>query len=230
MTTALARWWLLLVAAGACAGCGATVRPPIAVDRPTTIYLVAEGRHSSILLPLRSPARSPFAGGEFVEYTFGDWRWFVEVDTRWHVGLRAMLGSPRSTFGRRTTDAPPPAAHAITVDRRRADALQIELEARFTRGAWRTPGGPVYNADYDLWFVDDAEPYHVLNNCNHLTARWLRRLGCVVRGAAITNDFRVLPVETAAPAAPPPPAGSGRSLQRAAAPSASPATSSGRPW
>jgi hypothetical protein len=42
-----------------------------------------------------------------------------------------------------------------------------------------------------MWFVRSREPYSGLHNCNHLTARWLRRLGCKVRGAAMFSKFRI---------------------------------------
>jgi hypothetical protein len=57
-----------------------------------------------------------------------------------------------------------------------------------------------YNPSSAMWFVRSREPYHALHNCNHLTARWLRQLGCDIRGAAIFSKFRVAPPAPTAPA------------------------------
>jgi hypothetical protein len=184
---------LLLAFIFALAGCGGTIHPPAHVDEPTVIYAKSEGRHSSILLPA-GRAHPP---GTLVEYTYGDWRWFALVQTRWDVALVAMFSSPQATLGRRIVAPPQPGELPdasegvmilpITVDRRRAEALRLTLDARFGRGIETL----MYNPTYKTWFVHDAERYHASNNCNHLTARWLRRLGCRVEGATFTNDFRL---------------------------------------
>jgi hypothetical protein len=179
------RFAILLLAAMLLVGCGGTLHPPAWVEQPTTIYVKIDYRHSSLLLPRHTVG--------LVEYTYGDWRYFALADTGLWVGLVALLGSPQATLGRRD-----PASHAeaeqpgvrilpVVVDRRRADALAMTLEARFRRRVATLH----YNDRYNLWFVKDPERYHLLNNCNHVTARWLRQLGCRVDGLTITNDFRL---------------------------------------
>jgi hypothetical protein len=42
-----------------------------------------------------------------------------------------------------------------------------------------------------MWFVRSGEPYNALHNCNHLTARWLKSLGCQIRGTALFSKFRL---------------------------------------
>ena len=66
--------------------------------------------------------------------------------------------------------------------------MRLELDARFARRADTFH----YNERYDMYFVHDHERYWLFNNCNQVTARWLRRLGCRVGGLTLTNDFRVL--------------------------------------
>lgn len=213
-------------------GCGAVVTPPNRVDHPATVYLHIEGRHSSLLLPVDALGpQSRHGRSTWVEYTYGDWRWFALMDTRPIVAARAVFGSPQATFGRRFVGSPPETAVPIIVDRARVDALQLELAARFARGQAHTPGGALYNPAYDLFFAHDRERYHALNNCNHLTARWLRRLGCRVDGPAITNRFNVRPtVQTVAPVAPSPPVEPEKSPPRAAAPRAVPPAAPAPPW
>jgi hypothetical protein len=164
-------------------GCGARITPPARVLEPRTVFLQTEARHSSIVLPNDD--------GRWVEYTYGDWHWFALIDTRWQVAVRAMLGSPQATFGRRTYPSHPESLtvtlRPIVVESSRVRALRTELEARFSRRAEAS----IYNAEYGIWFVPDDERYHVFNNCNHLTARWLRRLGCQVSGWSLTNRFSI---------------------------------------
>lgn len=170
-------------------GCTTTVIPPAYVSEPTTIYLKMDARHSGIVFP-----RSEF---QYVEYSFGAFRWFAYADTRWPVAVGSLGGFMQSTL--QTNELPVvdgrPAAIPqvnlvpITVERRRADALRMELDARFAR----QHDTYVYNELYDMSFVEDAEHYWVFNNCNQVTGRWLARLGCTVNGWALTNDFVVAP-------------------------------------
>jgi hypothetical protein len=39
--------------------------------------------------------------------------------------------------------------------------------------------------------VKDDEHYCILHNCNHVTAGWLRDLGCEVHGPAMFSHFQV---------------------------------------
>jgi len=62
-----------------------------------------------------------------------------------------------------------------------------ELDARYARhGGTQVPG-----ATNNMTHVKDPERYGLFNNCNHLAARWLRRLGCRVDGLTITSGFAV---------------------------------------
>jgi hypothetical protein len=37
----------------------------------------------------------------------------------------------------------------------------------------------------------DPAPYHLFDNSNHATAKWLRRLGCEIRGFPLMANFLV---------------------------------------
>lgn len=178
----LAFAWLLLLV-----GCGATIHPPSQVADPVPVLVKLDVRHSSLVLPR--------ADGGYVEFTYGDWRYFALADTRLSVGLRALLGSPQAAFGKVEYPKHPmidPSSGVarwieIDVDRARAEALVIMLDAR-----WGQQSDTYhFTPQYGIEFVRDAERYHLFNNCNHLVARWLTRLGCRVDGPAVTNDFRL---------------------------------------
>ncbi|WP_428938611.1 hypothetical protein [Fontivita pretiosa] len=181
------------------AGCTTTVIPPQNPSDPVPIYLTDYGRHSSLLLPVTQT--------QYVEYAFGDYEWFARGNTTWWVGLRALLNSPQATLGRRTIiikdarmdqqtlleqmkrELDCARVTRMEVSRPRVSALVFELDGRFRNSA--RVHRPVYNPGTDLDHVPDGEHYWGLHNCNHVTAGWLRRLGCEVRGPAITSKFRV---------------------------------------
>ncbi|MCS7033502.1 MAG: DUF2459 domain-containing protein [Phycisphaerae bacterium] len=173
---------LLLVA-----GCTTLVTPPQHVEKPVTVFLKLDAAHSAVLLP-RSET-------DYVEYSFGAFRWFALGDTRWPVGVASLLGLMRSTLQATTVeirDGLPltVAQHGVLplrVERARAEALRMELDARFLRQVDTYH----YNDRYNMSFVQDREHYWFLNNCNQVTARWLRRLGCHLTGFGLTNDFRL---------------------------------------
>ena len=170
-------------------GCrlGGIVTPPAHVESPATVFLKLDARHSGIAFPV--------GAGRFREYSFGAWRWFAVPDTRWPVALGSLGGVMQSTL--QTNEYPSNNGVPLTrydaefipiaVDARRADALRMELDARFARqfATYR------YNELYDMHFVQDHEHYWMFNNCYQVTGRWLRRLGCRVDGLTLTNDFRL---------------------------------------
>ncbi len=174
------------------AGCAAQVVPPPSPANPAAVYLTNYGRHSSLLLPARED--------HYVEFAFGDWNWFAVNHNSSGDALEAMLFSAGSALGRRQLklsddiDAICQATGAgsvsrIPVPREKVDALLEKLDARFQSRIDTI----TYNPASDLWFVADDESYFVLHNCNHVTARWLRALGCRVRGLVMFSNFKVVP-------------------------------------
>jgi hypothetical protein len=156
------------------------------------VFVTDYSRHSSILLPTPQ--------GYYVEYAFGDFQWFALSQTQSSNGVHAMLWSDGSTLGRRQLTLPDdPLEVAAATDaekvirfkapRAKVDALRNELDAAyFARHDTIT-----YNPASSMWFVRSREPYNALHNCNHLTARWLRQLGCQIRGTAMFSKFRISP-------------------------------------
>ena len=176
-------FWLFLVT-----GCTTTVHPPVNPPDPVAIYVADYGRHSSLVLPAKDRG--------YVEWAFGDWRWFALGQIKPDVALMAIVFSPQSTLGRRVI-APQPDEAAlaraldadsvmrIEVSRQRADALLDVLDRRYAKH-----GETQVHSNYShLDHVKDDEHYWALNNCNHLTMRWLRQLGCRVDGFGIFSRF-----------------------------------------
>ena len=181
---------ILLVAFAA--GCANRVVPPAEVVRPATVYVADHGKHSSLLLP--------DGRGGYVQYAFGDWRCFALNRNRWHDYLRAALASDGSALGRERHPTTRPATLArrtrarltpITVERADAEWLRMDLDARFDAGVDEA----VDNRFVRMALVPyDGElgRYSLVNQCNHATSRWLRRLGCRSPRGATFSRFVVV--------------------------------------
>ena len=188
--TARRRWILALVVLVG-AGCTTTVIPPKHVADPVNVYLTDYGRHSSILL--RDPQTNLLK-----EYAFGDWNWFAVNQNTSGDAIEALLFSPGSTLGRRHIDAADSArdvkhktgaytVQSFSASRERVNHLLARLDGEFNSHLETI----TYNALMQFWFVRTHEPYSAWHNCNHLTTRWLHRLGCQTRGLGAFSKFRV---------------------------------------
>ena len=176
-------------------GCGAAVYPSPNPVHPTAVYVADYGIHSSLLMPS--------GDGRFVEYAFGDWN-FAALNHCWpQDALGALLISFQSTLGRRMIALAPgetephpvhPAPHRVQVlYASQKDVMRVvaEMDARYHRDARVV----MHNPDNDMDYVKDSEHYCVANNCNHLTARCLREMGCRVRGLIVLSGFSVEPAK-----------------------------------
>ncbi|MBK8915000.1 MAG: hypothetical protein IPM64_10445 [Phycisphaerales bacterium] len=179
--------WLLIVAAG---GCAYHVSPPAAVQEPATAYVADLGYHASLLLPAED--------GGYVEFAYGQWRWFALNEDRWFDAIGAMLIPQRGALARRMLVAPESARElgaavgaetvlAIVVEAERAAALRGRLNRRWEQAAQTAH----YNPMIGMTLVHDPGDYSALHNCNSVVAQWLRELGCRVRGGAVWADFRM---------------------------------------
>ena len=175
-------------------GCSTTVRPEAKPIDPVPIFLTDYGIHSSLMLPT--------SDGRYVEYSFGDFGYAALNRGGPHNALGALLASSQAGIGRRFLSVRPgedvpQAAYApqrvqkLYANRFQVSALVKELDERFRKGG--AAGGPVvHNPVTDNVFVTDAQHYSLANNCNHMTARMLRQLGCTVRGNTATSKFKVV--------------------------------------
>ena len=172
------------------AGCAQTIHPPRNPADPVRVYVADYGYHSSLLLPGDSE-------GEYVEYAFGDWSYMALGRNGVCDVLSAVFVSPQAALGRRTLpvvedavsgDVParPGRITRFSVEWESASRLSEKLDARFGRGI-----GSAVSADDGTTYVKDGEHYWLGHNCNHVTRRWLKALGCDVRGWFVTSRFRV---------------------------------------
>ena len=171
-------------------GCVNTIAPGPRTGDDVPVFVTDYGRHSSLILP--DPA------GHWNEYAFGDFNWFALSRTRSTDAARAMLWSAGATLGRRQLeliDDPTAVASDTTawkVIRLQAPRSKVHALIRTLDEAFFARHDTVtYNPASAMWFVRSDERYHAFHNCNHLTARWLRRLGCTVRGSAMFSRFVV---------------------------------------
>jgi hypothetical protein len=185
---------MILLALGT--GCATNVyQPRQTLAKPATVYIADYGIHSSLLLPN--------GDGRYVEYAFGDWN-FAALNHCWpNDALGALLISFQSALGRRFIEVRPgqtvpcpchPMPHQIQAVHASADEVAKvvkELDTRYHRDDTVA----LFNPDNNMTYVKDSEHYSVANNCNHLTARCLRKMGCEVHGFVVLSTFKVIPME-----------------------------------
>lgn len=185
---------LMLTLAG---GCRTIVVPPSQPVDPVDVVLVDYGRHASLGLPRGE--------NTFVEYAYGDWRWFALGRNRWYDSFTTILVPTRGTLGRHTlarhADREPAdewdeSLRTITFQVSAGDAQRLltELDERYAANA----GTEIHNAENGLTFVHDDMAFHAFNTCNHEVARWLRALGCDVRSPPSPGAYEFRPVVPAA--------------------------------
>lgn len=179
------------LAGGAGGGCATTVRPEARPADPVAVFLNNYGVHSSLMLPTPD--------GRFVEYSFGDYGYAALNRGGPHNALRALFASGQSGLGRRFLSvrpgdgAPRPVQTPMGVQKFFADRALVyvlvkELDERFRNGS----DDPVRNPITKNVFVKDPDRYSIANNCNHMTGRLLRQLGCEVRGTTATPLYKVV--------------------------------------
>lgn len=168
--------------------CTWTVIPPEPTADPATVYLSVYGRHTRLALP--------DAPGYYVEYGFGDWRFYAEEKRDWLPGFQALFFSSGATLSRRELLEPvgdnlrrhfaSVRTEAIEVPSDLANQLRDDLKQ-----AWQEAEGEQIDQDY-LSFRRAQAHYSLFNNSNHQTARWLEQLQCEVQGAPFWSDFEVV--------------------------------------
>ncbi len=173
-----------LIAAGlgvlGAGGCTHTVVAPDARDEPAKVFLLDHGYTSSLVLP---------HGTRLARYSYGDWDWYARnrsgvlrasgtlfSDSEAGIGRRVFSAPSTVAAVRRSTPVPVEHAWAIRVPAGRAARLEADLSDLFRRRSGEARVNPLAA----LTFVPHPEPYSLRHNSNHMTASWLRRLGCRV--------------------------------------------------
>ncbi len=192
------KWIALSLLALSATGCVSVYPQKVAVV-PTDVYVTDYGIHSSLIIP--------GGDGRYVEYAFGDWN-YAALNHDWpNDALGALLVSFRSGLGRRFLDADPsdlrphpakPAPERMQVLHISLDSVEQvrrELDERYQRDLGKAKGKVVHNPENEMDFVPDDEHYSFYNNCNDLTARCLRQMGCELVGVVGFSKFQVVKVK-----------------------------------
>lgn len=182
------------------AGCAYHVTPPATVERPVSVTLLDMGRHSEVIFPRD--------GAGATRYAFGEWDWFALGHDN-PVRALNMVAPSVGTLGREdladqaavdSVVATAEQSWTLTLDRAKVDAVRSELDLAFDEGAKERV---VEHAAFNLTFVPVRYNEHLYlligNNCNDATARWLREMGCLVKGSGWTARFEVSPPRDADP-------------------------------
>lgn len=186
----------LLAVVGLLAGCANTIYPPALPDETRRMYLVDVGRHTRLAFGLPD--------GEFVEYGYGEWRWYALMEDAWWRAPAVLFWPTRGTLGRREWRGPEAESRLLTeyaglevLPLPAAEGKVAALVAKLDRAFRRESAGMVRNRIYELDFVPCDRPYSLLNNSNHLVKEWLEQTGYEVRGSGMFARWRLAEEEPA---------------------------------
>jgi hypothetical protein len=170
-------------------GIPTTVVPPRPED-PATVYLVDYGRTTSLVLTV--------AENRMVAYAYGDWTYYALRKQGPFESIAALLWPTQGTLGRKEINGPSNVAtvrrelgleleeiHQFEVERSALARLHAKLD-----GIYNDQLGTAVES-YGMTFVHHPKPYTYWSNSNHVTAEWLRELGCETRGPAYAAWWRV---------------------------------------
>ena len=172
------------------AGCANTIHPPAAPDETRRLYLLDLGRHTRLALGLPD--------GGFVEYGYGEWRWYAKLEDHWWRAPAVLFWPTQGTLGRRHWRGPQAEARLLgayaglnvlelPAAQDKVDALVASLDREFERHS----GAAIHNPVYGLDFVPVEQPYSVCNNSNHAVKEWLQQAGYSVHGTGIFANWRL---------------------------------------
>jgi hypothetical protein len=181
---------VLAAAFGFIVGCTSTVTPPRDPANPIEVFLLRESMHVGVVLPAATP-------GSYVEFGFGDWRWYALGEDQWYNVFRTVLWPTQGALCRRefaagNADELRRAAYwaelsPLVVDGTEVAALRGRLEV-ICRGR---AAQAVARRELGFTFVPSDESYWFLCMCADVAATWLRELGCSVSWVPIRSSLRV---------------------------------------
>ena len=163
--------------------------PPTTPTAPVTVYVIDYGYHSRLVLP--------DGEGKFVQYAYGDWRYFALNRQNLVNGIAALLYPTQGTIGRRQFNNLAEFYRQLERDRNtllgfEVDAAKVAqllklLDRRFRQNLPMQ----VKNPRNHLTFVPDDRDYIMFHNSNHELVKWLQNLDCRVKGFVALPNFQV---------------------------------------
>jgi hypothetical protein len=168
------------------------VIPPAAPVHPATVFLIDFGRTSGLVLTV--------GDNRMVAYVYGDWEYYALRKRGPVESVAALLWPTQGALGRKEIIGPPGAAtvirgigadiehlHEFEVERQALERLHAALD-RLYQDQLSTA-----TESYGMTFVHHPDPYTHWSNSNHMTAGWLKDVGCGIRGPAFSAWWRVKP-------------------------------------
>jgi hypothetical protein len=169
-----------------------TVVPPGRPVDPAPVFLVDYGRTPSLVLTV--------ADNKMVAYVYGDWTYYALREQGAFESIAALLWPTQAGLGRKEITGPPTAEavragigaeiqhlYEFAVERHAVERLRANLD-RLYHDQLSTA-----TESYGMTFVHHPAAYTYWSNSNHMTADWLKDLGCEIRGLAFSSSWRVRP-------------------------------------
>jgi uncharacterized protein (TIGR02117 family) len=195
---------MLACVTSACASNQTCYQPGTPANELHTIYIVQRGWHTGVAIPVADwpnktwPLLREFPGVEFLEFGWGDERFYqAETNTIW-MGLRAALWPTSSVIHVIGFDAPAPAdiqANAVVPVRVSTEGLRdltAGLEQEFDGEHPSASGPQVHWAPAPNRFYKAGRSFYFPRMCNWWIAQRLAEAGCPIRPWTVVTASRVL--------------------------------------
>lgn len=167
-----------------------SVIAPQRPSQPVPVFLVDYGRTPALVLPVDE--------NRMVAYVYGDWNYYAlrnqgAIDsiaalfwpTQGALGRKEIAGQPTADAVRRGIGSDLEKIYTLRVDRFGVERLRGELDAIYHQRLETAVSA------YGMTFVHHPQSYTYWSNSNHMTAAWMKALGCEVRGPAFGSWWRV---------------------------------------
>jgi hypothetical protein len=135
-------------------------------------------------------------------YIYGDWNYYALGNRGLTDALLALFWPTGGALGRQQMEGPPGVEslrRQVGVEIKRIHALEVErskvdrLITRLNKVLDAQDETLLVNLPNDMEFGHHPQAYTYFHNSNHVVARWLRELGCRVRGPAFSSRWEVSP-------------------------------------
>ena len=198
--------WLALLAASVLAGCAshhACYEPSTSAASLRTIYIVKRAWHTGIAVPAADwPDREwsvlhDFPNAKYLEFGWGDARFYQAEDETFWLGVRAALFSTASTIHVIGFEQPTPAAllaDEVIEVRVSAEGLQQlarSIEQEFTDPTPVATGASLNATPQPNRFYAARRRFFFPRMCNWWTARRLNDGGCPIAAWSIVTADQV---------------------------------------